>query len=529
MVQQTIIKTITSDNYTSKIIPVYLAQQHSKILSLKAQSRLVSYSLHPYPSSLSPENTQELNEGLITTYDCNHAQILINLFLMDLERWNFIRSEFIVNHGGIIETSIIDSYISDFRHFVLQRGFALGIHVQCLGHFLMAGDVITIIGHAETAEEATFPTYELIPVPENIYFAAPSLPLPTPQGGLILDSYPGAIAGFSLRRLMENYGGPIIRVRRADGVEADIGLEGDRLDFVHLLDFASSSGEHGDVEVLTWYDQTGQYGDLYAPKSSQYEKRPLILQYNGEYQIYEGGLGYQLRKGELIRDDRYRELSYMYFQRYSYLRGEDNVGIIGGASRRLAVVAGRFAYGNASYNHYLCGFGGAYAPEFYGVAYFYRQSRPSYTRQVYLSVGKIGSGEQRVSSLRYYGTNIICATYYSGTKVNHISVNGDYDVGGRAMITSEFVLETSDGPLAIGTTSIPPSLEESIGVQLMERRTGNFACYEVLLWGHRDSTDLWTPGRETHWDIAIDLDVYYPTFQVGNNRYNRPGSIVYNV
>ncbi|MGK7903888.1 MAG: hypothetical protein AB4352_21275 [Hormoscilla sp.] len=514
MTEKTIIKTITFANYASEIVPVYLARQHSKVLSLKVQSRLPSYRLHQYPFSLSFDDTDELNRARITTYNCEHTQVLINLFLMDYKRWNLIRSEPVVNYGGVIETLVIEPYISDFCYFVLQRGFAIGIHIQCLEHPLMPGDVITIIGHAETAEESA-PVADLIPSPENIYFAAPSLPLPKPRGGFILDAYPDAIAGFSLRKLTEHYNGPALRARRADGVDADIGFDGDRLDVAQLFDFASGSSVHGHVEVLVWYDQTGRYGHLYAPDLSLDEKRPLIMSYSNRrgYKIYSDALGYKIKNGEQVRDDRYRDLPYMEFQRGSFLRGAEGVRILGDASRRLVVVAGRFGFGEP----YLCGFGGTESPQFYGLSFFRRSGRPSRTMKVFLTNGRDGNS----LSLRYGSTNIICATYYQKSKINHLSLNGGADVGGDVDMSSEFLLETIDGPLAVGATSFPVPIEQ--------QRQGDFACYELLLWGQINPTDNWTPGRDTHWDLAIDMDIFYPTFEPFSRRYVRPGGRVYDV
>lgn len=69
----------------------------------------------------------------------------------------------------------------------------------------------------------------------------------------LLDQFPNAAAGFSLRRLRRGYRGPLIRVRRSsDNTEQDIGstISG-RLDITALLSFV---GE-GNGFVTVWYDQ----------------------------------------------------------------------------------------------------------------------------------------------------------------------------------------------------------------------------------------------------------------------------------
>ena len=70
----------------------------------------------------------------------------------------------------------------------------------------------------------------------------------------LLDTYTGAAAAYSLRRLSSAYTGPAIRVRRSsDNAEQDIGFDGDDLDTAALLTFVGA----GDGLVTTGYDQSG--------------------------------------------------------------------------------------------------------------------------------------------------------------------------------------------------------------------------------------------------------------------------------
>jgi hypothetical protein len=72
---------------------------------------------------------------------------------------------------------------------------------------------------------------------------------------LLLDTYSGAAAAYSLRKLNSSYSGSAIRVRRSsDNTESDIGFtsSGD-LDESALLSFVGS----GSGFVHTWYDQSG--------------------------------------------------------------------------------------------------------------------------------------------------------------------------------------------------------------------------------------------------------------------------------
>ena len=79
------------------------------------------------------------------------------------------------------------------------------------------------------------------------------------QNTPLLDTYTGAAAAYSLRKLRSAYSGSAIRVRRAsDNTEQDIGFNVfGELDTVSLASFCS--GTNGFVK--TWYDQSGSAND----------------------------------------------------------------------------------------------------------------------------------------------------------------------------------------------------------------------------------------------------------------------------
>jgi len=71
---------------------------------------------------------------------------------------------------------------------------------------------------------------------------------------LLLDTYPGAAAAYSLRKLRTAYNGSAIRVRRSsDNTEQDIGFVNNELDTASLLTFCGV----GNGFITTWYDQSG--------------------------------------------------------------------------------------------------------------------------------------------------------------------------------------------------------------------------------------------------------------------------------
>lgn len=71
----------------------------------------------------------------------------------------------------------------------------------------------------------------------------------------LLDTYSGAAAAYSLRRLSSTYTGNLIRVRRSsDNAEQNIGYDSNNvLDTASLLSFVGA----GNGFVTTWYDQSG--------------------------------------------------------------------------------------------------------------------------------------------------------------------------------------------------------------------------------------------------------------------------------
>jgi len=74
----------------------------------------------------------------------------------------------------------------------------------------------------------------------------------------LLDTYSGAAAAYSLRKLRTAYTGNAIRVRRAsDNTEQNIGFVNNELDTSSLTSFCSGTNGF----VTTWYDQSGNGRD----------------------------------------------------------------------------------------------------------------------------------------------------------------------------------------------------------------------------------------------------------------------------
>jgi len=89
----------------------------------------------------------------------------------------------------------------------------------------------------------------------------------------LLDTYSGAAAAYSLRKLRAAYTGFAVRVRRAsDNTSQDIGFNGSGgLDTTALTSFIGSSNAF----VAIWYDQSGRTNDIINTTSAQ---QPQIAQ-----------------------------------------------------------------------------------------------------------------------------------------------------------------------------------------------------------------------------------------------------------
>lgn len=90
---------------------------------------------------------------------------------------------------------------------------------------------------------------------------------------LLLDTYPGAVAAYSLRKLRTDYAGSCIRVRESDGdTEADIGFAGGVMDEASLLAHCGAN----DGRVVDWYNQ-GSGGSTFDVSQSVAANQTYIV------------------------------------------------------------------------------------------------------------------------------------------------------------------------------------------------------------------------------------------------------------
>ncbi len=121
----------------------------------------------------------------------------------------------------------------------------------------------------------------------GIYLA--SLTPPAPAFSFLLDTYSGASAAYSLRKLSSTYSGNCIRVRRSsDNTEQNIGFVNNVLDTASLLSFVGA----GNGFVTTWYDQSGGGNNIFTASAVEQPAivaGGILVTENGKPSVYFDG------------------------------------------------------------------------------------------------------------------------------------------------------------------------------------------------------------------------------------------------
>ena len=136
----------------------------------------------------------------------------------------------------------------------------------------------------------------------NTYIIPASIPRSGGGGSsFILDIIPGAkdglLVGYSLRRLTIDYTGPCCTVGRNDGAGPNLDINFDSTGYIDIqpaIDLATDPvyGATSGVQILTWYDQSGNGINLTGtPPSSLalvFGGTGLPFEYDGKYYLSEG-------------------------------------------------------------------------------------------------------------------------------------------------------------------------------------------------------------------------------------------------
>ena len=116
----------------------------------------------------------------------------------------------------------------------------------------------------------------------------------------LLDTYSGAAAAYSLRRLRTAYTGDAVRVRRSnDNAEADIGFSNNELDTTALAAHCGSN----DGFVVTWYDQASTNDATQSTTANQpkiYDGTTGVVTENGKPAMLSDGTNAHLDDGTPI-------------------------------------------------------------------------------------------------------------------------------------------------------------------------------------------------------------------------------------
>lgn len=107
----------------------------------------------------------------------------------------------------------------------------------------------------------------------QIYIDSYKFAAPAPSGDLILDSIPGALVAYSLRKLDKDYTGNVLTIRKDNGDTLNVGFSGDYIDTVAIKNHCGT-GAGDSCRVRRWYDQSGNARNL---AQSTVSRQPLIM------------------------------------------------------------------------------------------------------------------------------------------------------------------------------------------------------------------------------------------------------------
>jgi len=142
--EKTIIFQVTEDTSLTKIHPLYWSKGGAYLMSLKIESHMPSHPIIPWPSGLSPENPEDLNNAIISRDEFKNAQGYIHFFTGDerefqnaftppgftKEFWFFIRTCPLVNRGVPATIDILKHYTGSQGYFPFQEKESLGVFFE---------------------------------------------------------------------------------------------------------------------------------------------------------------------------------------------------------------------------------------------------------------------------------------------------------------------------------------------------------------------------------------------------------------
>lgn len=280
----------------------------------------------------------------------------------------------------------------------------------------------------------------------------------TPAFTGILDTYTGATAAYSTRRLTNTYSGSLMRIRRSsDGVQLDVGYDSNgHLDTAAIVTFAGGNA----CTVSVWKDQSGNGLDLTQTTTGS---QPQI--YNGS-SFFSVGSG--SRVGMIFAADFLERSAGDLHSGSFYCASAVRTGIVGNEQIFCQDDAG--VGGTARVAQYL----------------------------------RTGSAANTARCVVFDTTG---ANYADNTASSTVANNTDYVIsaGGEHAKVEAFVNNTSDGSTSIGADLRHGSERFTVGANSHSTSPAAFwsgRIAEVIIWDGAQSTSNRT-------GIVTDIDTYF--------------------
>ena len=280
----------------------------------------------------------------------------------------------------------------------------------------------------------------------------------TPSFVGILDTYPGATAAYSTRRLTNSYSGSLMRIRRtSDGVQMDVGYDSNgHLDTASIVSFAGGNA----CTVSVWKDQSGNGLDLTQTTTGS------------QPQIYTGSTFYYIGSGSRVGlffavDFLERSAGDLHSGSF-YCAAAVRTGVVG--NEQIFCQDDAWVGGTARVAQYL----------------------------------RTGSA---ANTARCVVFNTSGSNYADNTASSTVANNTDYIIsaGGEHAKVEAFVNNVSDGSTSIGSDLRHGSERFTVGANSHSTSPSAFwngRIAEVIIWDGAQSTS-------TRTGIVNDMDTYF--------------------
>ena len=280
----------------------------------------------------------------------------------------------------------------------------------------------------------------------------------TPSFVGILDTYPGATAAYSTRRLTNSYSGSLMRIRRtSDGVELDVGYDSNgHLDTAAIVTFAGGNA----CTVSVWKDQSGNGLDLTQTTSGS---QPPIYTGSAFYNVGSGS-----RVGLFFAVDFLERSAGDLHSGSFYCAAAVRTGVVG--NEQIFCQDDAWVGGTARVAQYL----------------------------------RTGSA---ANTARCVVFNTSGSNYADNTASSTVANNTDYVIsaGGEHAKVEAFVNNVSDGSTSIGSDLRHGSERFTVGANSHSTSPSAFwngRIAEVIIWDGAQST-------ATRTGIVNDMDTYF--------------------